>query len=144
MSKTWFDCRCCGRTYPFLDSSAPTPEDFCSLACERPYLAQESSTRLIEHRGSVPPVPEDSGTSSAGKVCTASGTLGGALPVDLSNATMPIPFRLRCGRPRRNLDAKTVIMLRAQGLSWREIGKKLGVGTGTAFRAAQGRSKTVP
>ena len=58
-------------------------------------------------------------------------------------ATIPIPFRLRSGRPRRKVDAKRVITLRAQGLSWRAIGRKLGVGTGTAFRAAQGRSKIV-
>ena len=58
-------------------------------------------------------------------------------------ATILIPFQLKSGRPRRKVDAKKVIMLRAQGLSWRAIGSKLGVGTGTAFRAAQGRSKIV-
>jgi hypothetical protein len=59
-------------------------------------------------------------------------------------ATIPISFPLRSGRPRRKVDAKSVITLRAKGLSWRAIGRKLGVGTGTAFRAAQGRSKIVP
>jgi len=58
-------------------------------------------------------------------------------------ATIPLPFQLRSGRPRRKVDAKRVIALRAQGFSWRAIGRKLKVGTGTAFRAAQGRSKIV-
>jgi len=58
-------------------------------------------------------------------------------------ATMPLPFQLTRGRPRRKVDVKSVIELRARGLSWRAIGKRLGVGTGTAFRAAQGRSKNV-
>jgi DNA invertase Pin-like site-specific DNA recombinase len=59
-------------------------------------------------------------------------------------ATMPLPFQLRSGRPRRKVDAKKVIELRAQGHSWRAIGRRLRVGTGTALRAAQGRSKIVP
>ena len=58
-------------------------------------------------------------------------------------ATLPIPFPGKTGRPRNNVDAKRILALRAQGLSWRMIGKRLHVGVGTAFRAAQGRSKSV-
>lgn len=58
-------------------------------------------------------------------------------------ATLPIPFPGKTGRPRKNLDAKKILALRAQGLSWRKIAKRMRVGAGTAFRAAQGRSKSV-
>ena len=58
-------------------------------------------------------------------------------------ATIPISFPPGSGRPRRKVDVKRIITLRARGLSWRAIARKLGVGTGTAFRAAQGRSKIV-
>jgi DNA invertase Pin-like site-specific DNA recombinase len=58
-------------------------------------------------------------------------------------ATLPIPFPARNGRPRKKVDAKRILALRAQGRSWREIAKRMHVGIGTAFRAAQGRSKSV-
>jgi hypothetical protein len=58
-------------------------------------------------------------------------------------ATIPIPFQLRRRHPRPIVDAQRVIMLRAQGLSWRAISRKLGVGTGRAFRAVQGCTKIV-
>jgi DNA invertase Pin-like site-specific DNA recombinase len=44
------------------------------------------------------------------------------------------------GRPRRVVDARRVASLRAQGLGWRAIAKQLGVGVGTLYRAAPGRS----
>jgi transposase len=49
----------------------------------------------------------------------------------------------RPGRPERNVDAGHVAELRAQGLSWRQIAKRLGVGYGTARRACQKRAKTI-
>jgi hypothetical protein len=52
-------------------------------------------------------------------------------------ATIPIPFQIKSGHPRRKVDAKKVIMLRAQGLSGRAIGKKLG---GWHGNGASGRS----
>jgi DNA invertase Pin-like site-specific DNA recombinase len=66
-----------------------------------------------------------------------------ALCGKLSVATLPIPFPGNTGRPRKNLDAKRILALRAQGLSWRVIAKRMRVGTGTAFRAVQKRSKSV-
>jgi DNA invertase Pin-like site-specific DNA recombinase len=42
----------------------------------------------------------------------------------------------RLGRPSKNIDPAKVIALRGQGMSWREVGKELHVGTGTAYRAA--------
>lgn len=42
----------------------------------------------------------------------------------------------RLGRPARVIDPAKVIELREQGMSWRDIGKELNVGTGTAYRAA--------
>ncbi len=59
-------------------------------------------------------------------------------------ATLPIPFP-NPGRPRRKIDTRRVIELRAKGVSWRRIAKRLGVGLGTVHRAAaafQKRSKT--
>lgn len=41
----------------------------------------------------------------------------------------------KLGRPRKAVDAARIADLRSQGLSWRVIGKQLGVGEGTAFRA---------
>jgi hypothetical protein len=52
-------------------------------------------------------------------------------------------FTSKTGRPRKNLDAKRILALRAQGLSWRMIAKRMQVGIGTSFRAARGRSKSV-
>jgi hypothetical protein len=51
-------------------------------------------------------------------------------------ATLPIPFPQKMGRPRKELDVQRVLALRARGLSWREIAKRLGISVGTAFRAS--------
>jgi len=48
----------------------------------------------------------------------------------------------RLGRPRRIVDVSRVAMLRSQGIGWREIAGQLGVGVGTLYRVAPGRSKT--
>ncbi len=48
----------------------------------------------------------------------------------------------RLGRPKKVVDAATVARLRAQGVGWRAIAEKLGVGVGTLYRSAAGRSKT--
>ncbi len=48
---------------------------------------------------------------------------------------------VRLGRPKRNVDADKVATPCAQGVSWREIAARLGVGIGTVHRVAQGRSK---
>ena len=50
-------------------------------------------------------------------------------------ATLPIPFP-KSGRPRKKVDTKRVIELRAKGVSWRRIAKRLGLGLGTVHRAA--------
>jgi len=42
-------------------------------------------------------------------------------------ATLPIPFPARKGRPRKRVDAKKILALRARGLSWHEIAKRLRV-----------------
>ena len=47
----------------------------------------------------------------------------------------------RPGRPLRDVNAARIVALRAQGVSWREIAVRLGVGIGTVHRVAQGRSK---
>ena len=47
----------------------------------------------------------------------------------------------RLGRPRRIVDVSRVAMLRSQGIGWREIAGKLGVGVGTLYRVAPGCSK---
>ena len=47
------------------------------------------------------------------------------------------------GRPRRNVDVSRVAALRADGLSWREIGRELGVGVATARAALQDRAKNL-
>jgi DNA invertase Pin-like site-specific DNA recombinase len=49
----------------------------------------------------------------------------------------------RIGRPRKNVDAAKIARLRASGASWRTIAARLGVSLGTAYNAAQGRSKNV-
>lgn len=38
------------------------------------------------------------------------------------------------GRPRCNAAVEEVRQLRCQGLTWRRIGKRLGIGTATAMR----------
>jgi DNA invertase Pin-like site-specific DNA recombinase len=48
----------------------------------------------------------------------------------------------KLGRPRKVLDASRIASLRAGGLGLRAIAKQLGVGVGTLYRAAPGRSKT--
>jgi hypothetical protein len=58
-------------------------------------------------------------------------------------AMLPLFTDKLAGRPRKKVDARRILALRAQGLSWRMIAKRLHVGAGTAFRAAQGRSKSV-
>lgn len=50
----------------------------------------------------------------------------------------------RSGRPRQLVDLGQVILLRAQGLSWRQIARRLGVGYGTVRRAWQKRAKSEP
>jgi len=49
----------------------------------------------------------------------------------------------RLGRPRVAVDGSRVAELRAQGLSWAAIGDRLGIGEGTAYRAAQSSAKKV-
>jgi DNA invertase Pin-like site-specific DNA recombinase len=48
----------------------------------------------------------------------------------------------RLGRPSKGIDRATVAALRSQGVSWRAIAEKLGVGVGTLYRVAPGCSKT--
>jgi DNA invertase Pin-like site-specific DNA recombinase len=43
------------------------------------------------------------------------------------------------GRPRVPVDVDAVRRLRDQGLSWRQVARRLGVGSGTARRAAGGQ-----
>src|SRR5713101_2040046 len=47
----------------------------------------------------------------------------------------------RLGRPRKDLDSRIIATLRGQGLGWRAVAKQLGVGVGTLYRMACGRSK---
>jgi len=47
----------------------------------------------------------------------------------------------RLGRPRRRFDVQRVVDLRAQGRSWRSIGRELGVGVTTARDALERRAK---
>jgi len=47
----------------------------------------------------------------------------------------------RLGRPPKNLDTEVIAALRRKGLGWRAIAKQLGVGVGTLYRVAPGRSK---
>lgn len=48
----------------------------------------------------------------------------------------------RLGRPPRELDRKRIAALRAQGVGWRAIAKRLGVGVGTLYRGLPACSKT--
>ncbi len=43
----------------------------------------------------------------------------------------------RLGRPRVSIEAVQIAALRAQGLGWKRIAARLGVGVGTVLRAAQ-------
>ena len=47
----------------------------------------------------------------------------------------------RLGRPRRHVDVSQVAALRGAGVSWRDIGRVLGVGVATARSAFQERAK---
>jgi DNA invertase Pin-like site-specific DNA recombinase len=48
----------------------------------------------------------------------------------------------RLGRPKRDLNASQIASLRAQGLAWRTIAARMGVGLATLHRASVPRSKT--
>ncbi len=48
---------------------------------------------------------------------------------------MSIELTTRRGRPRRSIDLEQVSLLRAQGLSVRQIARLLGLGYGTVWRA---------
>jgi DNA invertase Pin-like site-specific DNA recombinase len=45
------------------------------------------------------------------------------------------------GRPRVAVDAAQIARLRAQGRSWPQIARELGVGVGTVYQAARSLSK---
>jgi DNA invertase Pin-like site-specific DNA recombinase len=47
----------------------------------------------------------------------------------------------RLGRPRKDLDARRIATLRAEGVGWRAIAKQLGVVVGTLYRSSLGCSK---
>jgi putative DNA-invertase from lambdoid prophage Rac len=47
----------------------------------------------------------------------------------------------RLGRPRRDVDSAQVAALRAEGRSWRDVGRVLGAGVATARAAFQARAK---
>ena len=49
----------------------------------------------------------------------------------------------RLGRPRRQVDVSRVAALRAEGLSWRDVGRELSVGVATARAAFQDRAKNL-
>ena len=49
----------------------------------------------------------------------------------------------RLGRPRRQVDVSRVAALRAEGLSWRDVGRELKVGVATARAAFQDRAKNL-
>jgi DNA invertase Pin-like site-specific DNA recombinase len=44
----------------------------------------------------------------------------------------------RLGRPRKHVDAAEIAALRAQGVSWRRIGPKLGISAAKAYNASRG------
>lgn len=50
----------------------------------------------------------------------------------------------RLGRPRTSVDTAQIAKLRASGASWRQISEKVGVGVGTARRAAARCAKNLP
>ena len=49
----------------------------------------------------------------------------------------------RLGRPRVTVEVGRITSLRAEGLSWKAIGKRLGVGEATVYRTAQVSSKNL-
>src|SRR5450432_283217 len=48
----------------------------------------------------------------------------------------------RIGRPRQSVDSSLVLKLRVEGLSWRAISVRLGLGLGTVYRAASSHSES--
>jgi DNA invertase Pin-like site-specific DNA recombinase len=48
----------------------------------------------------------------------------------------------RLGRPRVSVDAARIARLRAQGRSWPQIARELGLAVGTVYAAAHGISKS--
>ena len=46
----------------------------------------------------------------------------------------------RLGRPRKSLDTKRIVSLRAQGMGWKRIAAEMKVGVGTLYRVAPGCS----
>jgi hypothetical protein len=48
----------------------------------------------------------------------------------------------RLGRPRKILDTKRIVFLRAQGVGWKRIATQMSVGVGTLYRVAVEGSKT--
>jgi DNA invertase Pin-like site-specific DNA recombinase len=48
----------------------------------------------------------------------------------------------RIGRPRANVDAPQIARLRAQGLGWKKIAKRMGLGVGTLYRVATAKKPT--
>jgi DNA invertase Pin-like site-specific DNA recombinase len=46
------------------------------------------------------------------------------------------------GRPRKALDEKRIVNLRAQGIGWKRIAAEMGVGIGTIYRVALEGSET--
>jgi DNA invertase Pin-like site-specific DNA recombinase len=49
----------------------------------------------------------------------------------------------RLGRPKREVDVSRIAALRAAGMSWRDVGRDLGVGVATARAAFQDRAKNL-
>jgi DNA invertase Pin-like site-specific DNA recombinase len=44
-------------------------------------------------------------------------------------------------RPKKILDTKRIAVLRAQGVGWKRVAAKMGVGVGTIYRVALDGSK---
>jgi DNA invertase Pin-like site-specific DNA recombinase len=47
----------------------------------------------------------------------------------------------RLGRPRKVVDARKIVLLRAQGLGWKKISREMGFGVSTVLRVAQEAEK---
>ena len=47
----------------------------------------------------------------------------------------------KIGRPRQDVDCSAVLQLRAEGLSWRAISARLGIGLGTVYWAVSSHAK---
>ncbi|NOT26094.1 MAG: recombinase family protein [Acidobacteria bacterium] len=50
---------------------------------------------------------------------------------------------IQLGRPRRHVDVSQILALRARGLSWRDVGRELGLSVSTARAALRGRTENV-